>query len=101
MVGLDSSEECLREEKQRELKRAGAGFGKVRDGSKRHRRGESVGGNRGKRCVQWDGEGWRVSHGARKTVNETKTAKWMERKRRKKNQKTAKRSDEKKNPFYS
>ncbi len=52
MVGLDSSEECLREEKKRELKRAEAGFGKVRDGSKRHRRGESVVGNRGKRCVQ-------------------------------------------------
>ena len=35
-VGLDSSEACLREGQQREFRRAGQGFGGVRDGSKRH-----------------------------------------------------------------
>ena len=41
-----------------------------------------------------------MSHGPRKTVNVTKTAKWMEGERTKKNQKTAKKSDEKKTLFF-
>ncbi len=40
-----------------------------------------------------------MSHGPRKTVNVTKTAKWMKGERRKKKQKTAKKSDEKKTFF--
>ncbi len=47
MGGLDFSEECLREEKRKESKRAEQSFGGVSDGSKRHGWGESVGGDRG------------------------------------------------------
>ncbi len=71
MVGLDSSTACLREEKKIELTRAGQGFQGARDGSKRHRKAEIV-------CER------------------DKNSKM---KRRKKNQKTAKKSDEKKTFF--